>query len=87
MLIYKKGDYVQVTSLFTIDSYLGLEVGDIFCIERDFPEEGGVLFRPNKNTALSVRDFVEVEDDGCYVLLYGQIEPVNSLVGEMFRKN
>jgi hypothetical protein len=87
MPIYKEGDYVQVTSLFTIDSYLGLEVGDIFCIEKDCPHEGGILFRPNGNTALSAREFASEEDDGCYVLLYSQIEPVDSLLGEMFRKN
>ncbi len=87
MPTFKQGDYVQITSLSSIDSSLGLEVGEIYCIERDCPHEGGVMFVPNRRMSGLMQDLGAEEEDGMYILLYGQIQPVDAHYGEMFRCN
>ncbi len=87
MPTFKQGDFVRVTELYSIDSYLGMMVGDVYCIERDCPHEGGVMFYPDRSQLGVMSDLGALENEGTYILLYNQIEPVDADIGEVFRKN
>ncbi len=87
MPTFKQGDYVQVTSLYSIDSYLGIEVGDVYCVEKDAPHEGGIMFKPHASMVGVISDLGAEEEDGMYILLYNQVKLVEPAIGEMFRKN